>query len=112
MSRFAFIVVVFLLFVWKPALSVPTCKEVVADIAPCIGYLQGNEPTAQCCAGMKKLSGLVKTKKDRVASCSCGKQALSSFNYDASRLPLLPQKCGVNFNMPAIDKNFDCSKLE
>ncbi|KAL6493952.1 hypothetical protein OROGR_031861 [Orobanche gracilis] len=100
------------LLIAKPALSVPSCAEVVMDLAPCLSFLQGksNNPTPQCCDGVKALKSIEKTKEDRVASCNCGKQALSMYNYDPNKLPLLPKQCAVDFNLPAIDKNFDCSK--
>ncbi|KAK6158869.1 hypothetical protein DH2020_006183 [Rehmannia glutinosa] len=111
MSRLLYFLVVLVLLVSKSAVSVPSCEEVVKDLTPCLGFLVGNTnvPTPQCCAGIKALKDIVKTQPDRVASCNCGKQALSNFNYDPNRLPLLPKQCGVDLNMPAIDKNFDCS---
>ncbi|KAI3444423.1 hypothetical protein Pfo_001088 [Paulownia fortunei] len=110
MSRLLYVLVlVFVLLISKSADSVPSCGEVVKDLSPCLSYLQGKDPTPQCCSGVKGLKTIAKTKADRVATCNCGKQALSKFNYDPKRLPLLPKKCGVDLNMPAIDKNFDCS---
>ncbi|GFP91914.1 non-specific lipid-transfer protein [Phtheirospermum japonicum] len=99
------------LLIARPAVSVPSCTEVFNDLAPCLSYLQGTSksPTQECCAGLKALKAIEKTKEDRVASCNCGKQALSMFNYDPKKLTLLPKECGVDMNMPAIDKNFDCS---
>ncbi|CAA0816628.1 Non-specific lipid-transfer protein 8 [Striga hermonthica] len=97
----------------KAALSVPSCTQVLNDLAPCLSFLQGkiDQPTAQCCGGIKALKAIVKTKEDRVAACNCGKQALSMVDYDPKRLPLIPKPCGVDFNLPPIDKNFDCSKV-
>ncbi|KAL0426112.1 UNVERIFIED_CONTAM: Long chain acyl-CoA synthetase 4 [Sesamum radiatum] len=109
MSR-VFYVLVFLLLISKSAVSVPSCAEVLKDLAPCLKFLQGEDVTPQCCSGLKNLATVAKTKADRVASCNCGKKALSNFDYDPKRFPLLPKKCGVDYNMPAIDKNFDCSK--
>ncbi|KAK4411498.1 Non-specific lipid-transfer protein [Sesamum angolense] len=111
MSR-VFYVLVFLLLISKSAVSVPSCAEVLKDLAPCLKFLQGEDVTPQCCSGLKNLATVAKTKADRVASCNCGKKALSNFDYDPKRFPLLPKKCGVDYNMPAIDKNFDCSKVE
>ncbi|XP_011093744.1 non-specific lipid-transfer protein-like [Sesamum indicum] len=111
MSR-VFYVLVFLLLISKSVVSVPSCAEVVRDLSPCLKFLQGKDVTPQCCSGLKNLAAIAKTKADRVASCDCGKQALSHFDYDPKRFPLLPKKCGVDYNMPAIDKNFNCSKVE
>lgn len=109
MSRILYVLVI-LLLVSKSAVSVPSCGDVVKDLAPCLSYLQGKDPTPQCCAGVKSLKDLTKTKDDRVVSCNCAKEALSKFQYDPSIIPLLPKKCGVDLNLPPIDKNFDCSK--
>ncbi|KAL6569620.1 hypothetical protein OROMI_014134 [Orobanche minor] len=102
------------LIITKPTLSVPSCAEVVMDLAPCLRFLQGrsNSPTVQYCDGVKALKSIEKTKEDRVAACNCGKQALSLYDYDPNKLPLLPEQCSVDFNLPAIDKNFDCSKVQ
>ncbi|KAL3622230.1 hypothetical protein CASFOL_033641 [Castilleja foliolosa] len=113
MTRLLYAIMFLVLVIAKPVLSVPSCAEVFNDLAPCLGYLQGTSesPTTLCCAGVKALKAIEITKEDRVASCNCGKQALSVFIYDPNKLSLLPKECGVDWNMPVIDKNFDCSTI-
>ncbi|KAL3829752.1 hypothetical protein ACJIZ3_018554 [Penstemon smallii] len=113
MARFLSVIVL-LLIISKSALSVPSCGEVVSDLAPCLRFLRGKEtkPRARCCSGVKELKGLAKTKADRVAICNCGKKAGSNFEIDSKKVTILPKKCGVDIKMPAIGKNFDCSKVK
>ncbi|PIN02169.1 hypothetical protein CDL12_25313 [Handroanthus impetiginosus] len=104
-------VLFFLVLVSKSTVSALQCQKVIADLAPCLSYLQGKaDVSPQCCSGVKDLKAIAKTKADRVDTCNCGKQALSKFDYDPKRIPLLPKKCGVDATMPPIDKNYNCAK--
>lgn len=109
MSRLLYVFTT-LLLVSKTALSAPSCLVVVNDLTPCLDYLKGKEPTKQCCAGLKDLKAMMKTKDDRVAVCKCTKDVLKSFTYDPKIIPALPKKCGVDLVLPPIDKKYDCTK--
>ncbi|CAK9165781.1 unnamed protein product [Ilex paraguariensis] len=100
-----------LLLVARSVMSAPSCTAVVNEVQTCLGFLQGNGPSPACCSGVKDLKNNAKTKADRVAICNCIKNALSNVKYDPKRLTLLPQKCGVNYNLPPIDQKYDCSTI-
>ncbi|KAI7737523.1 hypothetical protein M8C21_033526 [Ambrosia artemisiifolia] len=101
-----------LLVSWRPTVfaAPPTCDTVQNILAPCAGFLTGQEPTKACCTGVNNLNNSRKTKADRVAVCNCIKELTKSISYDPKRMPLLSTKCGVKPDFPAVDKNFDCSK--
>ncbi|KAH6779973.1 hypothetical protein C2S52_011210 [Perilla frutescens var. hirtella] len=112
MSRLFYSIAILLLFVSKSVVSVPSCPDVIKNVAPCLSYLQGKSASPQCCAGVKGLSGMAKNQQDRMAICECVKQALSSYAYDPKRIPLLPKECGAEVVLPPVDKNYDCSKAQ
>uniref|UniRef100_A0A251RTG5 Non-specific lipid-transfer protein n=1 Tax=Helianthus annuus TaxID=4232 RepID=A0A251RTG5_HELAN len=90
----------------------PTCSRVGRILAPCTGFLNGQEPTSLCCSSVKKLHDAGKTKNDRVAICNCIKQVTKSIPYDAKRIPLMSTKCGVKPEFPPIDKNYNCAAVK
>ncbi|KAG8391937.1 hypothetical protein BUALT_Bualt01G0238900 [Buddleja alternifolia] len=94
--RILYVVFAFLFLVSTSATSVPSCGQVVSTLTPCLSYLQGKDPTPSCCSGVKALKTLATTKADRVAICTCGKQALATIKYDPKLLPVLPSKCGID----------------
>ncbi|XP_059644354.1 non-specific lipid-transfer protein-like [Cornus florida] len=101
-----------LLLVSRSAMCAPSCAEIRKNLAPCVSYLQGSEPSRDCCAGFKEVIGEAKTQDDRETICTCGKAALSNFKYDPNRIPPLPQKCGLTrIVLPPIDSNTDCTKI-
>ncbi|KAK3026597.1 hypothetical protein RJ639_041617 [Escallonia herrerae] len=99
----------------RPAMSItptgPPCAVVVEDLSPCLSFIQGKSATPACCEGVKGLAAMARGKADLVAICNCGKLALGTITYDPNRIPLLPKQCGVNINLPPIDKNTDCNKI-
>uniref|UniRef100_A0A5B7CDB5 Non-specific lipid-transfer protein n=1 Tax=Davidia involucrata TaxID=16924 RepID=A0A5B7CDB5_DAVIN len=105
------LVCILLLVSRSGAVSVPSCSMVAEELAPCLSYLQGSEPSSACCGGVKDMGSKAKTKADLVAICNCGKIALSTIKYDPNRIPLLPKKCGVSLSLPPIDTHTDCSKF-
>ncbi|GFP91915.1 non-specific lipid-transfer protein [Phtheirospermum japonicum] len=111
MNRLLYVAFFVLLVNTKPAVSL-SCVEVVRDLVTCLSFLQGmsSNPNPLCCDGVKALRAIEKTKDDRVAFCHCGKQALSRFNYDPNKFPLVPKRCGVDLNMPPIGKGYNCDK--
>ncbi|KAJ0439383.1 putative plant non-specific lipid-transfer protein/Par allergen [Helianthus annuus] len=100
-----------LLVSWKlRVLAAPNCALVVPMLAPCIGFMNGQEPSNLCCMSVENLTIMGKTKDDRVAMCECIKQVARLINYDPKRLPLLPKKCRVNSFFPPIDSEYDCGR--
>ncbi|CAN4108429.1 unnamed protein product [Withania somnifera] len=98
-------------------LSAPSCQAVTSQLSPCLPYIKKdsgiNSPTVPCCTGVNKLYKLAKTKGDRVVICNCLKTVLVNLGNSviSSRVADLPKKCGVSFNMPPINKNYDCNKV-
>ncbi|KAI3818508.1 hypothetical protein L1987_12317 [Smallanthus sonchifolius] len=100
-----------LLVSWRPtAFAAPNCARVGRIMAPCTGFLRGQEPSGLCCSSVKKLNDMQKTKEDRVAICNCIKQVTRTIPYDPNRIPLLSKKCGIDATFPPIDKNYNCAK--
>lgn len=106
-----FVTIGILLVSWKPMVdAAPSCPRVATMLAPCFGYINGQEPSRMCCSSVENLQKMGKTKDDRVAMCNCVKQVTRLINYDPKRITLLPKKCGVSLTFPPVDKNYDCSK--
>ncbi|XP_050236268.1 non-specific lipid-transfer protein A-like [Mercurialis annua] len=101
----------------KPALTdtvtgVP-CSEIVKAVAPCLNYVLGksNEPSANCCAGVKKAYEGIKSKADKQAACNCLKASLSKLTYDPNRISALPKKCHYSFTIPPVSSKFNCANV-
>ncbi|KAG6582670.1 non-specific lipid-transfer protein-like [Cucurbita moschata] len=100
--------------------DVEACIPVVQELSPCLGFIKGSDsafggenPSPSCCTGVGKLVDDAKTKKDRVDLCECIKTSLSMIGpYDPSRIPLIPEDCGIPAQIPPIDSSTDCSKAE
>ncbi|OIT22519.1 PREDICTED: non-specific lipid-transfer protein 1-like [Nicotiana attenuata] len=95
----------------------PSCQTVTTQLAPCLSYIQrsakgGDNPSVPCCTGIDNIYQLAKTKEDRVAICNCLKTAfIHAGNVNPTLVAELPKKCGISFNMPPIDKNYDCNTI-
>ncbi|KAI3719535.1 hypothetical protein L6452_20437 [Arctium lappa] len=97
----------------KPVVfAVPSCTWVKPMLAPCLGYINGQEPSSLCCSAVESIKAMEKTKSDRVAICNCVKQATKMITYNPKRLPLLPKKCGVDLKFPPIGHDYDCKKVD
>lgn len=109
---------VILLLLSRPATPSPddkvSCATIVSKVTSCINFISGKlkDPSQTCCAGVKEISGLVKSKPDRKDACECLKNTLSKIKYDPSRIPLLSKNCGVALILPPISKSTDCSTYE
>ena len=90
----------------------PGCNQIVNELTPCLQYVRGKEPqpSKACCDGAKQLSEQAKTKQDKQTACECIKRVLTTLpDVDTSRINNVPQACGISYNLPPIDRNFDCS---
>ncbi|KAI4328904.1 hypothetical protein L6164_021222 [Bauhinia variegata] len=89
------------------------CDEVYKELATCASFIeQGgtDQPSEECCNGVKNLNQNAKTKADRVQICECIKKGLINIAYDPNRIPLLPKACVISdLTLPPIDKNTDCN---
>ncbi|KAJ1259461.1 hypothetical protein BS78_10G157300 [Paspalum vaginatum] len=94
----------------QQARATVTCRDVVNDLSPCLGFLQGNEgqPSGQCCDGVRALYAAADTKADRQATCECLKAAYSQVNAQLSAAQELPADCGISLNYN-ITPDIDCS---
>ncbi|KAI3764357.1 hypothetical protein L2E82_14364 [Cichorium intybus] len=108
------VAITLLLVSWRPMVfAVPSCGRVTSKLTSCLGFINGHEPTNSCCTSVKSLTGMGKTRDDRVAICNCVKQVMKRLNnYDPKRITLLPKKCGVSLKFPPIDQDYDCKKME
>nr|AWN82508.1 cyclic nucleotide-gated channel 7 [Nicotiana tabacum] len=116
MARFlVFLALALVIISKKGALGAPpSCPTVTTQLAPCLSYIQGGgDPSVPCCTGINNIYELAKTKEDRVAICNCLKTAFThAGNVNPTLVAQLPKKCGISFNMPPIDKNYDCNTFE
>nr|GEV25523.1 non-specific lipid-transfer protein-like [Tanacetum cinerariifolium] len=81
-------------------------------LPPCLGFINGQEPSEFCCSSVRNLKDMGKTKDDRVAMCNCVKQVTRIITYDPKRITLLPKKCGVDSTFPPIDKEYNCKDVK
>lgn len=109
---------VILLLLSRPTMPSPddkvSCATIVSKLTSCIDYIsdKSKDPSKTCCAGVKEISGFVKSKSDRKDACECLKNTLSKIKYDPSRIPTLPKNCGVSLILPPISSSTDCSTYE
>ncbi|XP_006437824.2 non-specific lipid-transfer protein A [Citrus clementina] len=89
-----------------------TCGQVDASLASCIPYLiAGGNPDAACCDGVKNLKSITPATADRRAACECVKAAAARYpNIKEDAASSLPQKCGVQMNIP-ISKTTNCANI-
>ncbi|KAK8633363.1 hypothetical protein V6N13_014209 [Hibiscus sabdariffa] len=67
------------------------------------------DPEPSCCAGAKSIAQLIKTKRDEQELCLCLQLILPLHGeYDPKRLPLLSQKCHINFSFPPVTSDTKC----
>uniref|UniRef100_A0A5B7CET5 Non-specific lipid-transfer protein n=1 Tax=Davidia involucrata TaxID=16924 RepID=A0A5B7CET5_DAVIN len=88
------------------------CGQVDAALAPCMPYLTGSgSPSGPCCDGARNLKSMTPTKADRQAVCNCAKEAAARYqNIKDDAAQQLPQKCGVQTNIP-ISRTTDCASV-
>ncbi|XAR63714.1 hypothetical protein NMG60_11023750 [Bertholletia excelsa] len=87
-----------------------TCGQVDFQLAPCLPYLvQGGNPGAKCCEGVKNLKEMTVTTTDKRTACSCAKEAASRhLDIKEDNAAVLAAKCGVDLSVP-ISKAIDCA---
>uniref|UniRef100_A0A0E0AAL5 Non-specific lipid-transfer protein n=1 Tax=Oryza glumipatula TaxID=40148 RepID=A0A0E0AAL5_9ORYZ len=77
-----------------------SCSDVVADVTPCLGFLQGDDdhPSGECCDGLSGLVAAAATTEDRQAACECLKSAVSGQFTAVEAAPArdLPADCGLS----------------
>ncbi|GAB2266939.1 hypothetical protein Dimus_001926 [Dionaea muscipula] len=103
----------FLLLLWQNTMAQLSCNDVNKELEPCVNYLthKDGSPSQGCCQGLKDVASKVKSPSDRAAVCECVKGAVTSIpGYDPNLVPRLPAQCSLNFTLPPIDKNTDCTK--
>ncbi|CAN0840975.1 Non-specific lipid-transfer protein 3 [Linum grandiflorum] len=101
-----------------PKRAAPPCSSVYAALQPCISYLtgsgeitEGEQPSEECCSGVKALQPFSVSKPDRVSMCECFKSLVGSVpQVDLALASKLPGNCKVNVQLPKLSMDFDCSK--
>ncbi|KAK3130586.1 hypothetical protein QOZ80_6BG0495400 [Eleusine coracana subsp. coracana] len=88
------------------------CYEVVQELMPCLGYLQGQEPSppAGCCDGARALYAAADTREERQQTCVCLKAAYLQYNVRDSAAQALPKACHLGLSVP-VTPGIDCSKI-
>ncbi|CAM8933681.1 unnamed protein product [Rhodiola kirilowii] len=110
--------VVMLIFVFQLAVAVATdrtCEDVEIEksLIQCIPYLRGGatSPTEACCEGVKNLNKhIAPTKTDRQKACQCLKDAAARVPVKPKSATELPEKCGVETEIP-ISPQVDCKSI-
>ncbi|KAH9316290.1 hypothetical protein KI387_024917, partial [Taxus chinensis] len=88
------------------------CNTEVGAIAPCIGFLQTNglgQPSAQCCSGVKRLSGMASSSPAKRQICNCLKSQIKRFPaVTDTAVSNLPTKCNAGLGF-RISKSINCN---
>ncbi|KAL4377164.1 hypothetical protein GQ457_02G038220 [Hibiscus cannabinus] len=87
--------------------------DVIASLSTCKPFFicKAPDPLPKCCAGAKYLVEKTKTKRDEQQLCELLKSTLLQFlpaEYDPKRLPLLGEKCHINFYFPPVTNDTNC----
>ncbi|GMI74060.1 hypothetical protein HRI_001075300 [Hibiscus trionum] len=98
----------------KPCADVArfSCGDVSSLLSPCWSFLKGGaSPSPDCCIGAENIADLTNSKGDEQKLCECLKAELPKIgNYDPQRLPMIDQKCDLDFYIPPVTGTTDCSK--
>ncbi|KAL6513551.1 hypothetical protein OROGR_021037 [Orobanche gracilis] len=90
-----------------------TCGDVDVALVPCVNYLTGHadNPSPECCSGVKAVKGMGQTAADKRTCCGCVKAAANRYSADLKdgAAQSLPVKCGVELDIP-ISASVDCDK--
>uniref|UniRef100_A0A0E0LCD0 Non-specific lipid-transfer protein n=1 Tax=Oryza punctata TaxID=4537 RepID=A0A0E0LCD0_ORYPU len=114
-SRLAVAVVLFALLLSLRQLEADdvSCSDVIADVTPCLGFLQGDDdhPSGECCDGLSSLVAAAATTEDRQAACECLKSAVSGQFTAVEAAPArdLPADCGLSLPY-TFSPDVDCSQ--
>ncbi|KAG6491355.1 hypothetical protein ZIOFF_052695 [Zingiber officinale] len=71
------------------------------SFTPCTSYATGHGPSVPvpvpCCDGVKSMAGMMTTRADRVAACTCFQAAAAKMQgIDYGRVTTLPGHCNVD----------------
>ncbi|KAF0902906.1 hypothetical protein E2562_019845 [Oryza meyeriana var. granulata] len=91
-----------------------SCSDVISDVSPCLGFLQGDEdhPSGDCCDGLSSLVAAAATTEDRQAACECLKSVSGQFSgVEAAPARDLPADCGLSLPY-TFSTDVDCSQIE
>ncbi|KAK8615173.1 hypothetical protein V6N13_068954 [Hibiscus sabdariffa] len=89
--------------------------DVISLFSPCLTFFNGrdSDPLPECCANVKEIAELRENKKDElVYLCQCMAGMWRNYGpYDSKRLPLVGKACHIDFYIPPIDGNTNCSRI-
>ncbi|KAH7672513.1 Plant non-specific lipid-transfer protein/Par allergen protein [Dioscorea alata] len=113
LSIYLMLIALILAYELRPS-SALTCTNVQQSLRPCVRYVKGiSILTAQdpCCAGVRQLNNVAKTKADRQLVCRCLKNFYPMIHgFKPSLIPGIPGKCGVKLPY-SISATMDCSRI-
>ncbi|XP_042419030.1 non-specific lipid-transfer protein P5-like [Zingiber officinale] len=77
------------------------CVTFMQSFTPCTSYATGHGPSVPvpvpCCDGVKSMAGMMTTRADRVAACTCFQAAAAKMQgIDYGRVTTLPGHCNVD----------------
>ncbi|XP_010676295.2 probable non-specific lipid-transfer protein 2 [Beta vulgaris subsp. vulgaris] len=91
------------------------CSQVANELLPCLSYLdeQTTSPSSSCCQGTKYVwKHYGRGKSERQEVCECLESLLPLIGaVDGSLVSALPQRCGLNIELPPISAYFNCSQI-
>ncbi|KAK8635444.1 hypothetical protein V6N13_004181 [Hibiscus sabdariffa] len=88
--------------------------DVLSLLSPCLTFFRGkdSDPLRECCVNVKRIAELRKNKQDEQHLCLWIKAVWQdSGPYDSKRLPLVGKACHIDFYIPPIDANTNCSLI-
>ncbi|KAF5187717.1 Non-specific lipid-transfer protein, partial [Thalictrum thalictroides] len=88
-----------------------TCGDLAMKVMACAPYVTGfaDQPSPECCNGVKQIKAMMVTKDDTREMCKCLKIAASAYpKIKDAALAALPDKCGAPLPF-TISKNMDCN---
>ncbi|KAK8615185.1 hypothetical protein V6N13_068966 [Hibiscus sabdariffa] len=87
---------------------------VISLFSPCLDFFNGRDsgPLEECCENVKEIAEQRKNKQDEEQLCLCMAGMWRNYGpYDTKRLPLVGKACHIDFYIPPIDGNTNCSLI-
>ncbi|KAL4384096.1 hypothetical protein GQ457_15G029690 [Hibiscus cannabinus] len=88
--------------------------DVLSLLSPCMPFVRDkdSESLPECCENVKKIAEERKNKRDEQHLCLNIKGVWRNFGpFDSKRLPLVGKACHIDFYIPPIDGNTNCSLI-
>ena len=95
--------------------AVVSCDAVIQQLSPCVSYIgrDASAPSKMCCQGAKYVfKHFGRAQRDRQGVCNCLVSLMPYLDgpVNGTLVSDLPGQCGINFKLPPVGNNFDCSQ--